>query len=87
LLKKKQKNSTLYILPQSQNKNINNMCTVRNPVLMISEQGCVKSQPDPIVCRVDCLFPYHRTGACVRTNPPAPLFYLAGCQFNLSSER
>jgi hypothetical protein len=29
-------------LPQSQNKNINNMCIVGNPVRMISEQGGVK---------------------------------------------
>jgi hypothetical protein len=30
---------------------------------MISKQGGVKSLPEPIVCRVDRLFPYHMSGA------------------------
>ncbi len=34
-------------LPQSQNKNINNMCIVGNPVHIISEQGDVKRCKNP----------------------------------------
>jgi hypothetical protein len=51
---------------------------------MISEHEGVKSQLEPIACRVDCLFPYHVIGACVRS---PPIFELADCLFNLSSER
>jgi hypothetical protein len=54
---------------------------------MISEQGGVKSRPEPIVRRVDHLFPYYMTCACVRTDPPPRIFYLAGCLFNPSSVR
>jgi hypothetical protein len=61
-------------LPQSQNKNVNNMCIIGNPVRMISEQGGVKSQPELTVCHVDRLFPHHVTSACVRTSPPLPYF-------------
>ncbi len=57
-------------LPQSQNKNVNNMCIVGNPVHMISEQGGVKSQPELMVCLVDRLFPNHLTGICLRTDSP-----------------
>jgi hypothetical protein len=72
-------------LRQSQNKNINNICIVGNPADMNSEQGGVKYQPKPFTCRIDCLFPYHVTGACVRTNPPS-VFFLAGCLFNRNSK-
>jgi hypothetical protein len=51
------------LLPQSKNKNVNNMCIVGNSVHMINEQGRVESLPQPIVCRVDRLFPYHVTNA------------------------
>ncbi len=60
-------------LPQSQNKNINNMCIVGNPVHIISEQGdvkrCKKPYPEPIMDHVGSLFPYHVTAAYVRTGP------------------
>jgi hypothetical protein len=52
---------------------------------MDSKQGDVKYWPGPIMYPVDCLFPYHVTSACVKTNLPS-LVYLAGCLFNLSSE-
>ncbi len=71
-------------LPQSQNKNVNNMCIVGDPVRMISEQGVVKFWPELIVCRVDRLSPYHVTGSCVRTDPSC--FYLVGGLFNLISD-
>ncbi len=58
------------------------MCIVGNLVHMISEQGGVKSCPGP----TECLIPYHVTGACVITDPSFPVFYLAGCLFNLSSK-
>jgi hypothetical protein len=60
-------------LPQLQNKNVNNMCIVGNPVLMVSEQGGVKSWPELIMCCVDHLFPNHVTGAHVRPPPPCLL--------------
>jgi hypothetical protein len=56
-------------LPQSQNKNVNKICIAGNPACMNSEQRGVQSQPEPIMCHVDCLFPYHVPGACVRTDP------------------
>ncbi len=59
--------------PQSQNKNVNNVCIVGNPGRMISEQGAVKSWPELNVCRVDRLFPYHVTSAFVRLTPPPRL--------------
>jgi hypothetical protein len=37
------------LLPQSKNKNVNNMCIVGNSVRMINEQGCVESLLQPIV--------------------------------------
>jgi hypothetical protein len=55
----------------------------RNPARMNSEQGGVKSWPEPLMCRIDCPFPNYMTGGCVRTDPPL-IFYLAGCLFNLS---
>jgi hypothetical protein len=58
-------------LPQSQNRNLNNMCIVGNLVSMISKHESVKSRAEPIVCRVGCLFPYHVIGASVRTDPPS----------------
>jgi hypothetical protein len=61
-------------LPQSQSMNINNMCISGNPVHLVSEQGGVKTRPETIMCRVDRLFPYHVTGACVKNAPP-PFFY------------
>jgi hypothetical protein len=57
-------------LPQSQNKNVNNMCIVGNPVRINSDQGGVKYWPELIMCGIDHLFPYHMTGACVSTDPP-----------------
>ncbi len=60
--------------PQSQNKNVNNVCIVGNPGRMVSEQGAVKSWPELNVCRVDRLFPYHVTSAFVRPTPPPPSF-------------
>ncbi len=64
-------------LPQSQNKDVNNICSVENPVHMNSVQGGVKSGHEPTMCHVDCLFPYHMTSACVRTDPPlSPFIWL-----------
>ncbi len=40
-------------LPQSQNKNVYTMCIVGNPACLTSEQGGVKSQPEPIMSRAD----------------------------------
>ncbi len=57
----------------------------RKPCHMDGKQGDVKYRPGQIMCRVDCLLPYHLTSACVKTNLPS-LFSLAGCLCNLSSE-
>jgi hypothetical protein len=59
-------------LHQSQNKNINNICIVGNPAGLNSEQGGVKYQPKPFMC----LFPYHVTDACVRSNLPSVFSWL-----------
>ncbi len=59
--------------PQTQIKNVNNICIVGNPARMNSKQGGVKSWPELIMCRVDRLLPYHVIGACVRTDPPSCL--------------
>jgi hypothetical protein len=56
-------------LPQSQNDNLNNMCIDGDPACIISKEGGAKSRPEQIMCHVDGLFPYHVTGACVKTNP------------------
>ncbi len=68
--------------PQSQNKNVNNMSIVGNHVHIISEKGGVKSRPKMIMCRVDCRFPDHMTGTCVRTDTPLPIFYLLVAYLN-----
>jgi hypothetical protein len=67
LYHQKIKNLGFLHFPQSQNKNVNNICIVGIPVCMISKQGGVKSWPNLIVCHVDRLFPYHMTGTCERT--------------------
>jgi hypothetical protein len=60
-------------LPQSQNKNVNNIYIVGNPVCINSEQGGVKYWPERIMYCVDSLYPYHMTSACERTDPPSRL--------------
>jgi hypothetical protein len=57
-------------LPQLQNIYVNNICIAGNHACMNSEQGGVKYQFELIMCCVDHLFPYHVTGAYVRTDPP-----------------
>ncbi len=79
------KKKTLYASPQLENKNVNNMCI--GPVCLVSEQKGVKTQPETNMCRVDRLFLYHVTSACVKSDPPPLSLTLAGCLFNLSSER
>jgi hypothetical protein len=73
-------------LPQSQNRNVNNLCIVGNLARMNSKQGGIKSRPELIMYRFDHLIPYHVTAACARTNPPTPIFYLAGYLFKLCSK-
>jgi hypothetical protein len=65
-------------LSQSQNNNVTHICIVGNPACMNSEKRGVKSLPEPIMCGVDCLFPYHMTVPCVRTTPPPQTHLLPG---------
>ncbi len=60
-------------LLQSQNIYVNDICIAGNPACKNSEQGGVKYRLELIMCCVDHLFPYHVTGACVRTHPPPHL--------------
>jgi hypothetical protein len=51
------------------------LCWKLSPHGWRAGRGVVKSRPEPIVYYVDCLFPYHVTGAYVRTDT-RPLFFI-----------